>query len=164
MTGAGLGGARENGDVPSDSEIRNRRITAVVLLVAVAVAILAATDKGPFEDETEQDRVREAVERFVAARDDRDYRAVCARLTPDLKRQVQATSGAEPGTEPPTCPQVLEGREAAEASDGAREVEIVEISVSGNRARAAVEQEQGVSRSITLERLDGEWLVATFER
>jgi hypothetical protein len=53
------------GTVPTDREIRNRRITAVVLLVAVAIGILAAADVGPFADRTEEDRVREAVEVFV---------------------------------------------------------------------------------------------------
>lgn len=150
--------------MPTDSEIRNRRITAVVLLVAVAVAVLALTDIGPFGDETEGDRVREAVERFVEARDGRDFRAVCGFLTPELRRQVQATSGAQPGTQPPTCAEVLEARERAESEQRERQIEIVEVSVSGNRARAAVEEEAGVSRSITLEKVGGEWLVATFER
>ena len=150
--------------MPSDKEIRNRRITAVVLLVAAGVAILAATDTGPFGDETEQDRVREAVDDFVAARDDGDFRAVCELMTPTLRREVQATSGAQPGTEPPTCAEVLRARERAEPDQGEREIEIVDVSVSGNRARAAVEEERGVSRSITLEHLDGQWLVATFER
>jgi hypothetical protein len=150
--------------VPTEAEIRNRRITAVALLVAAAVAALAVTDTGPFADETEADRVREAVERFVAARDDRDFSYLCGLLTPELRRQVQATSGARPGTQPPTCAEVLEARERAQPEQRERAVEVVEVSVSGNRARAAVEQEAGVSRSITLEQLDGEWLVATFER
>jgi hypothetical protein len=150
--------------VPTEREIRSRRITAVVLLVAAAVAVLAVTDTGPFADETEADRVRDAVERFVAARDDRDFGAVCGLMTPALRRQVQATSGAEPGTEPPSCAEVLDAGERAEPGGGGREVEVVEVSVSGNRARAAVEQQEGVSRSITLEHVGDEWLVATFER
>jgi hypothetical protein len=150
--------------VPTEREIRNRRITAVVLVLAAAVGVLALTDTGPFGDETEADRVREAVERFVASRDDRDFAAVCDQLTPELRSQVQATSGAEPGTKPPSCAQVLEARERAAPGESGRDVRVVEVSVSGNRARAAVEQEAGVSRSITLENVDGEWLVATFER
>jgi hypothetical protein len=150
--------------MPTDAEIRNRRITAAVLLVAVAIAVLALTDTGPFADETEADRVREAVERFVAARDGRDFGVVCGVLTPTLRRQVEATSGAQPGSEPPTCAEVLDARERAEQGEETREVEVVDVSVSGNRARAAVEQQEGVSRSLTLERVDGEWLVATFER
>jgi hypothetical protein len=59
---------------------------------------------------------------------------------------------------------VLEARERAAPGAGGRDVQVVEVSVSGNRARAAVEQEAGVSRSITLEQIDGEWLVASFER
>ena len=128
------------------------------------MAALALTDTGPFAEESEGDRVREAVERFVAARDGHDFSPVCGLLVPELRRQVQATSGAQQGTQPPTCAQVLETREQAQPGPGERAVEIVEVSVSGNRARAAVEEEVGVSRSITLEKVGGEWLVATFER
>ena len=150
--------------MPSEQEIRNRRITAVVLVVGAAIAILAATDVGPFADETEEDRVREAVERFIAARDDGDLVAVCGMLTPTLKREVQATSGARPGTRPPTCAQVLGARAEAEPDrDRASELEIVDLSVSGNRARASVERTEGISRSLTLELIDGEWQIATFE-
>jgi hypothetical protein len=148
--------------VPTEREIRNRRITAVVLVVAAVVGILAAADVGPFSDETEGERAREAVERFVAARDERDFGAVCELLTPTLKRQVQATSGARPGTEPPSCAQVLDIQaQAARDRDREGELEIVEVSVSGNRGRASVEQAHGISRSIALELIEGEWRVST---
>lgn len=152
------------GSVPTDREIRNRRITAVVLLVAVAIGILAAVDVGPFADRTDEDRVREAVEVFVAARQERDFDAVCDVLTPALRRQVQATSGARPGTQPPSCTQVLTSEaESGDGGDPDEELEVVDVSVSGNRARASVERTDGVSRSITLEMVAGEWLVSTFE-
>ena len=164
MTVAVRLGSNENEAVPSDTEIRNRRITAVLLVVGAAIAILAAADVGPFADETEEDRVREAVERFIAARDDGDLVAVCGMLTPTLKREVQATSGARPGTRPPTCAQVLDARaEAGSSRDRGSELEIVDVSVSGNRARTTVERTEGVSRSVTLELIDGEWLISTFE-
>jgi hypothetical protein len=157
-------GSNENETVPSDTEIRNRRITAVVLVLGAAIAVLAVADVGPFADETEEDRVREAVERFIAARDEGDLVTVCGMLTPTLKRQVQATSGARPGTRPPTCAQVLDARAEAEPDrERASELEIVDVSVSGNRARASVERTEGISRSLTLELIDGEWLIATFE-
>jgi hypothetical protein len=150
------------GSVPTDREIRNRRITAVVLLVAVAIGILAAVDVGPFADRTEEDRVREAVEVFVAARQERDFDAVCDALTPALKRQAEATSGATPGSEPPTCAEALTSREEAKPDPGRdRDIEVGEVSVRGNRARASVEQAEGISRSIALELIDGEWLVST---
>jgi hypothetical protein len=146
------------GSVPTDREIRNRRITAVVLLVAVAIGILAAVDVGPFADRTEEDRVREAVEVFVAARQERDFDAVCDAL----KRQVEATSGATPGSEPPSCAEALTSREEAKPDPGRdRDIEVGEVSVRGNRARASVEQAEGISRSIALELIDGEWLVST---
>jgi hypothetical protein len=53
---------------PSEHEIRNRRITAVALVVGAAIALLAIADFGPFADETTEDRVRDAVERVVDAR------------------------------------------------------------------------------------------------
>src|SRR5918996_2138594 len=116
LTVAARLGSNENEAVPSDTEIRNRRITAVLLVVGAAIAILAAADVGPFADETEEDRVREAVERFIAARDEGDLATVCGMLTPTLKREVQATSGARPGTRPPTCAQVLDARAEAGSS------------------------------------------------
>jgi hypothetical protein len=150
--------------VPSEGEIRNRRITAVVLVVAAAVGIVAAADVGPFADETEEDRVRATVERFIAARDERDFGTVCGMLTATLKREVQATSGAEPGAEPPSCVEVLQSQAASgsEREDGAA-AEIVDVSVSGNRSRASLERAEGISRSITLEMVAGDWLVSTFE-
>jgi hypothetical protein len=149
--------------MPSDSEIRNRRITAVVLIVAAAIAALALTDVGPFEDRTVEDRVREAVEEFVAAREDGDFATVCDLLTPALRQQVEATSGARPGTKPPSCAQVLEGQAKAGAEAEREDVAVVDVSVSGNRARASVERTEGISRSITLEMVGGEWLISAFE-
>jgi len=151
--------------VPTDGEIRNRRITAVVLVVAAAVGIVAAADVGPFADETEEDRVRATVERFIAARDERDFETVCGLLTATLKREVQATSGAEPGAEPPSCVEVLQAQAASgSGSDDDTAPEITDVSVSGNRSRASLERAEGISRSITLEQVGGEWQVSTFER
>jgi hypothetical protein len=163
VTGAGLAGPGDNYVVPSDREILARRITAVLLLVGTAVAILALADVGPFEDRTEEDRVRETVEEFVEARGERDFGAVCDLLTPTLRSQVQATSGARPGTKPPSCAQVLTSESREGSSERDADVEVVDVSVSGNRARASVERTEGISRGITLELVGGEWLIATFE-
>jgi hypothetical protein len=148
--------------MPTEGEIRARRITAVLLLVGAAIGVLALADVGPFEDRTEEDRVRETVEEFVDARGERDFGAVCDLLTPALRSQVQATSGARPGARPPSCAQVLTSREEGSGSRDA-ELEVVDVSVSGNRARASVQRTEGISRAITLELVDGEWLIATFE-
>lgn len=150
---------------PTETELRNRRITAVVLLVAAAVGILALADLGPFADETEEDRVRDVVERFIEARDEDDFQTECDLLTVPLKRQVQATSGARPGEKPPGCTQVLSAQAEAQGEDeGPQAREIVDVNVSGNRARVAVEESEGISQSIALELVDGEWLISTFER
>jgi hypothetical protein len=136
----------------------------LVLVVSAVIAILASADIGPFADETEEDRVRDAVERFIEARGDGDFGTVCDLLTVTLKRSVQATSGAKPGTKPPSCVQVLGAQDEAEPErDRNRGFEIVDVNVSGNRARAAVEQTEGISRSIELELVEGEWLIAKFE-
>ncbi|MGH2990859.1 MAG: hypothetical protein ACRDMA_13565, partial [Solirubrobacterales bacterium] len=141
----------------------NRRITAVALVVGAAIAILALADVGPFADETEEDRARDSVERFLSARADRDFGAVCGRLTETLRREVEATSGAQPGAEPPNCAEVLDAQRGADRDGGRGAPEIVDVSVSGNRARVAVSRTAGVSQSITLEMVDGEWLVSAFE-
>ena len=150
---------------PTQAELRNRRVTAVVLVLAATVGILALADIGPFEDETEEDRVRDVVERFIEARDEDDFQTECDLLTVPLKRQVQATSGARPGEKPPACAAVLRAQaEAGGKGGGPQAQEIVDVNVSGNRARAAVEEEEGVSQSIALELVEGEWLISTFGR
>ncbi len=150
---------------PTQAEIRNRRITAVVLLLAATVGILALADVGPFEDETEEDRVRDVVERFIEARDEDDFQTECDLLTVPLKRQVQATSGARPGEKPPGCTAVLRAQAEAQGQDGkTRAQEIVDVNVSGNRARVSVEESEGISQSIALELVEGKWLISTFER
>jgi hypothetical protein len=151
--------------MPTEAEIRNRRIVAVIIVLAAVVGILVVADVGPFADETEEDRVRDAVEEFIAARDDGEFETVCRQLTETLKREVQATSGAQPGTKPPSCVQVLQaGAEAGPQQRGGQGVEVVDVNVSGNRARASVERTEGISQSIALELVAGRWLVSSFER
>jgi hypothetical protein len=38
------------------------------------------------------------------------------------------------------------------------------VSVSGNRARVALEETEGVSQSIALELVEGEWVISTLAR
>jgi hypothetical protein len=151
--------------MPTKSEIRNRRIVAVIIVLAAVFGILLVADVGPFADETEEDRVRDAVEEFIAARDDREFETVCDLLTVPLKREVQATSGAQPGTKPPSCAKVLQAQaEAGPKQRGGEGGEVVDVSVSGNRARASVERSEGISQSIALELVEERWLVSSFER
>jgi hypothetical protein len=163
VTGTAEPLAGDNDAVPSDREILARRITAVLLVVGTAIAILALADVGPFQDRTEEDRVRDTVEEFIEARGEREFGAVCDMLAPTLRSQVQATSGARPGTKPPSCAQVLTSQSRKGSSERDASLEVVDVSVSGNRARASVERTEGISRGITLELVGGEWLIATFE-
>lgn len=150
---------------PTPGEIRARRITAVVLILLVAIAILAIADLGPFQDRTEEDRVRSAVERFVAAREERDFDAVCDLLTDEGRRAIEATSGAQPGTKPPSCAQVLRAlAEGQEEGRGGREPEVVYVNVSGNRARADLERSEGITQSVQLELVGGAWRISSFEK
>jgi hypothetical protein len=151
--------------MPTEAEVRNRRIVAVIIVLAAVVGILVVADVGPFADETEEDRVRDAVEEFIAAREDGEFGTVCAQLTETLRREVQATSGAQPGTKPPSCVKVLKAQaKAGSQRRGGRELEVVDVNVSGNRARASVERTEGISQSVALELVEGQWLVSSFEQ
>jgi hypothetical protein len=145
------------------SEIVRRRVAALLLIAAVAVAALAITDTGPFEDPpTEEERVEDAVQEFFAAAAAGDSRTFCALLT-DQARQALRVSTAQrlQIDQLPGCGQILDA--LADAFEGST-IEIRFVSVSGHQAR--VEARYRVSgagaepRTVLLLSENGEWKVS----
>lgn len=149
------------------SDVTRRRIAAALLVVGIAVAVLAATDTGPFSDPpTEEERVAAAVEDLFADASEGDFRAYCRRLTKFARDEIRANAArlVEQG-DVLRCDEILE-TVAADAFAGV-EVRIREVSVSGNRARVEAnvkraERRGTEPRTILLERdsSSGEWKVS----
>ena len=116
------------------SEIARRRIAALLLLAGIVIGVLAATDTGPFEDPpTVEEEVAATVEEFFGAASSGDAARFCDLLTAEartgLRSQVATLIGED---EPPGCEK---GFDLLRASLEDSELEIRQVSVSGNRAR-----------------------------
>jgi hypothetical protein len=145
------------------SDVARRRIAALLLIAGIAVGALAIADVGPFEDPpTEEQRVRDAAEEFFAAAAAGDRKGFCGGLTPDA-RQTLAVRTAQQFRldEPPSCPEVLALLKLV-FNDSALDVN--SVSVSGPRARVEARLKlKGAGadpRTILLDEVNGEWLVA----
>lgn len=142
-----------------------RRIAAVLLVVAIAVAVLAIADTWPFDDPpTEEERVAEVVDRLYAAAGAGDFAAYCSLLTAAARDQVRVNAARlleEAGRL--RCDQILA---VAEERFRGVEVRIREVSVSGIQARVEANVKfpgtPGVEpRTMFLERDDaGAWRVS----
>src|SRR5215218_438109 len=91
------GGRRADSRAPiSRGELIRRRVMAVVILIAIAIAIMALTDAAPFfDDVTEEERVTDVVERFFAAYEEGDFAAVCDLFSPDVSRAIAQVGATE---------------------------------------------------------------------
>ncbi len=145
------------------SDVVRRRIAAVLLIAAVAVAVLAIKDVGPFENPpTEEERVRAAVKRFFAAAAAGDSKAFCALLTADAREELRVSTAQRLQTdELPQCTKILDVLAPAFA-DSVFSVRYV--SVSGNRARVEARYRLAGSgpqpRTVLLLAENGEWRVS----
>jgi ketosteroid isomerase-like protein len=154
---------------PSRKQLLQRRITAVVILIGVAIAIMALTDAAPFfDDTTEEERVADSVESFFDAFADRDYAGVCNLFSPEVATAIEQAGATETKREEPRgCAEILEARfAAADAEELKLAVKIESVRVSGQRAVAEViikseERPKGSPESIELERGPEGWLITT---
>lgn len=148
------------------SDVTRRRIAAVLLIVVIAVAALAITDTGPFDDPpTEEERVVEVVESLYGAAAEGDFAGYCDRLTPRARDVIRANAArlVEAG-DVLRCEDILDvaGKDAFAGID----IRIRDVSVSGNRARVEANLKRpktpGIEpRTILLERGEaGEWKVS----
>lgn len=151
----------------SRGEVIGRRISAVVILLAIAVVIMALTDAAPFfDDVTEEQRAEDAVERFFAAYAERDFETVCSLFSPQVVQEIEQAGATETREkEIGGCPEVLEARfGAADGEETALDVKIESVRVSGPRAVADVivkteEAPKGRPLPVELERGPDGWLI-----
>lgn len=155
-------------EADSRREVISRRISAVVILLGIAVVVMALTDAAPFfDDVTEEQRVEETVQRFFAATGERDFETVCSLFSPEVAQAIKQVGATETKkNEVQGCPGILAARFAA--ADGEQtmlDVKIESVRVSGPRAVAdvIVKSEQapkGQSVPVELERGPSGWLIA----
>jgi ketosteroid isomerase-like protein len=149
------------------AELIRRRIAAVVILIAVAIAIMALTDAAPFfDDVTEEQRVTDTVERFFAAFEQRDFATVCSLFSTDVRQQIETVGATETKKgEPKGCAEILEARYAEVPEEQTKfSLKIEDVRVSGPRAVADVivktqQAPKGRSLPIELEQGPDGWLV-----
>lgn len=145
------------------SDVVRRRIAALLLLAAIAVAALAIADAGPFEDPpTIEEEAQAAVERLFAAAAEGDFEAYCDLLTGHARRLVRVNAARLLRKEDVGgCPTILSA--FGEALEGGT-LRVRQVSVSGEQARAEVDYRvpggRGPQpRTVFLQLVDGAWRV-----
>src|SRR3954451_9285865 len=117
------------------SEVARRRIAALILLAAIAVAALAIADVGPFSDPpTEAERAQSAVEGFFASAQDRDFKSACTELTSEKRRAIEqraASVAQQEGLH--GCDEILKAFLGDELAS-TRIAKVIDVRVSGNQA------------------------------
>lgn len=145
------------------SDVVRRRLAALLLIAAVALAALAIADVGPFEDPpSEEEKVEAAVERFFSAAADGDARTFCELLTTQARQALRVNTAQRLQiNELPECEQILEA--LSEAFVGS-ELTVRRVSVSGNRARVEARYKLADSgpqpRTVLMLQEEGEWKVS----
>jgi hypothetical protein len=142
-------------------ELVRRRISAAVILIGVAVAIMALTDAPPlFDDVTDEERVEDAVSQFFAAFDDGDFATVCELLSGDVRESIELAGATASGKKKPGCAEIIEARFSALPEREKLGVEVDSVRVSGPRAVAMLKAKSAeVPETIELERVGDRWLI-----
>jgi ketosteroid isomerase-like protein len=160
--------ARDEPKEATGSDVTQRRVSAVVILLVAAVAIMALTDAAPFFDDTsEEERVAETVERFFAAYRDGDHGTMCSLFSPDVRQAIEQTGATETkGEDPEGCAEILAARVGTPGEDEEVSVKVDEVRVSGPRAIAnLVLKTEGTNRrqieAIELEQGPDGWLLTS---
>jgi hypothetical protein len=144
------------------SEIRRRRIAALLLIFGAAVAALAIADVGPFDDPPPPEQeVSDAVSEFYGAAADGDFVTFCGLLTEQARAQLRANASQLLGTEQ-SCADALDSG-LGEVLKGAT-LEVTEVSISGPSARVEARlkppDEEVQLRTVLLRETEGEWEVS----
>jgi len=145
------------------SDVVRRRVAALLLVIGAAIAVLAITDTGPFDDPpTREQDVQSAVERFFAAASSGDSETFCALLTADARQVLRENTAQQLEiSELPQCEQILDV--LAGVFEGS-EVQVKFVSVSGNEARVETRYraaERGAEpRTVLLLEENGEWHIS----
>jgi hypothetical protein len=117
------------------SEVARRRIAALILLAAIAVAALAIADVGPFSNPpSEAQRAQDAVEGFFTAAEHRDFKAACDELTEEEQRTIEQRAGSIAAREGlKGCDEILKAFLGDQLA-GTKITKIADVRVSGNQA------------------------------
>ena len=133
---------------------RPRSFASLVAIVAVLVAALGFTACGDDDGGSDEDAVRETVNRFIDASNDERFRTICSLLAESEARSIESQGGGP-------CAQVLEGLPRSTADTRLR---IQEVRISDGRATvdATAIQEDGTRLPQTLRLIeeDGDWKIA----
>jgi predicted lipid-binding transport protein (Tim44 family) len=143
-------------------EVVQRRISAVVILVGIVVAIMALTDAAPlFDDVTDEQRVEDAVGRFFTAYDEGDFATVCELLSGEVREAIELAGATQTKEGEPDCAGIVEARFSALAEqDEELGVKVDSVRVSGQRAVAVLTAKSpGIPDTIELERDGDRWLI-----
>lgn len=145
------------------SDVVRRRVAALLLIAGIAIAVLAITDTGPFEDPpTEEERVEAAVQEFFTAAAGGDSRTFCGLLTSDARQDLRVNTAQRLQIDQlPHCEQILDA--LADVFKGSA-IEVRFVSVSGNQARVEARYKLSGSgaqpRTVLLVSEDGEWHIS----
>ena len=145
------------------SDVVRRRIAAGLLIAGIAVAALAITDTGPFEDPpTEEERVEAAVQEFFGAAAAGNSRTFCGLLTSQASQELRVSTAQRLQIDQlPGCGQILNA--LADVFKGST-IEVRFVSVSGHQARVEARYkfaDAGAEpRTVLLLSEDGEWRVS----
>lgn len=144
------------------SDVIRRRVAALLLIAGIAVAVLAITDTGPFEDPpTEEERVEDAVQEFFAAAAGGDSRTFCSLLTGEARQELRVNTAQRLRIDQlPRCEQILDA--LADAFKGST-IDVRFVSVSGTQARVEARYKLSGTgsqpRTVLLVSEDGEWKI-----
>jgi hypothetical protein len=117
------------------SEATRRRIAALILLAAIAVAALAILDVGPFSDPpSAAERAQGAVEGFFADAQQRDFKSACDHLTGAEQRAIEQRAGSIAAREGlKGCDEILKAFLGDQLA-GTKITKVADVRVSGNQA------------------------------
>lgn len=140
---------------PVNLSLRRNHLVAVAL---AGMALLAVAGWGWIHD-SEEDKVRSAINEFADAVRASDFNEICEEhITNSLKEQVQTLG---------ECPKIVERATKVPGFDPSFSVEIRSVDVTGDRAAAAVETIQNGRKRESEMNLakegDGRWRLATLQ-
>jgi hypothetical protein len=145
------------------SDVVRRRIAALLLVAGIAIAVLAITDTGPFEDPpTEEERVEAAVQEFFTAAAGGDSKTFCRMLTREARQDLRVNTAQRLKIDQlPGCEQILDA--LADVFKGST-IEVRFVSVSGTQARVEARYKLAGSgaqpRTVLLQSEDGDWKIS----
>jgi hypothetical protein len=125
------------------------------LSVLLAVLALAGCGGGGSDEPSNPEAT---VQAYLNALADNEGEEACGFLTPDIRRQIVEQAGS------PSCPEAVAdfNEFLGEDADLLKDAVVDDVVVRGDSASANVTGVVADSVEVELERIDGEWRIATF--